>query len=434
MSDTTKAAIFLQLVAYLDNANYNGTIANLPKSFADSPLLAQGWIPLRDLVSFKRMKDMHLTPASIAEAIVFIPSALFELSPDAAYLRRISEFDADKVTKELSNHSIMARYVVEAVGFAHDVSTAEVEVYFGRFGVIRNVSTTVGVSSCDQRYNTTFLVEFKELDSMVQTLAATHTYEDTVIQVHAKSKSNVNTDVVALSTAKKSYPKGKVVEFRVVSDVAETLERPMIQALFEKFASVKSVEFVKGNMIGYVQFKKPVAEEAISVIMSMGGIRIDDEVIQLRALSGDEERLYWTVVQEKLRINGPRTSAGVDLEHAVKFAKQTMAAHKGRSKKGKTKGKTTGRAKNSALTGRYHTSVVSSLNADAPNVSEGNGDMVDAISDTTLQSALGIKRGKSGVKKAGASVKPHRNNKVSKHRGTPGASSMKDLLEGFDRI
>ncbi|KAH6579493.1 hypothetical protein BASA61_010245 [Batrachochytrium salamandrivorans] len=85
MSDTTKAAIFLQLVAYLDNANYNGTIANLPKSFADSPLLAQGWIPLRDLVSFKRMKDMHLTPASIAEAIVFIPSALFELSPDAAY-------------------------------------------------------------------------------------------------------------------------------------------------------------------------------------------------------------------------------------------------------------------------------------------------------------------------------------------------------------
>ncbi|KAJ1336767.1 hypothetical protein BSLG_006870 [Batrachochytrium salamandrivorans] len=413
MSDTTKAAIFLQLVAYLDNANYNGTIANLPKSFADSPLLAQGWIPLRDLVSFKRMKDMHLTPASIAEAIVFIPSALFELSPDAAYLRRISEFDADKVTKELSNHSIMARYVVEAVGFAHDVSTAEVEVYFGRFGVIRNVSTTVGVSSCDQRYNTTFLVEFKELDSMVQTLAATHTYEDTVIQVHAK-------DVVALSTAKKSYPKGKVVEFRV--------------ALFEKFASVKSVEFVKGNMIGYVQFKKPVAEEAISVIMSMGGIRIDDEVIQLRALSGDEERLYWTVVQEKLRINGPRTSAGVDLEHAVKFAKQTMAAHKGRSKKGKTKGKTTGRAKNSALTGRYHTSVVSSLNADAPNVSEGNGDMVDAISDTTLQSALGIKRGKSGVKKAGASVKPHRNNKVSKHRGTPGASSMKDLLEGFDRI
>ncbi|KAH9274402.1 hypothetical protein BASA83_003032 [Batrachochytrium salamandrivorans] len=404
MSDTTKAAIFLQLVAYLDNANYNGTIANLPKSFADSPLLAQGWIPLRDLVSFKRMKDMHLTPASIAEAIVFIPSALFELSPDAAYLRRISEFDADKVTKELSNHSIMARYVVEAVGFAHDVSTAEVEVYFGRFGVIRNVSTTVGVSSCDQRYNTTFLVEFKELDSMVQTLAATHTYEDTVIQVHAKSKSNVNTDVVALSTAKKSYPKGKVVEFRVVSDVAETLERPMIQALFEKFASVKSVEFVKGNMIGFVLF------------------------------SGDEERLYWTVVQEKLRINGPRTSAGVDLEHAVKFAKQTMAAHKGRSKKGKTKGKTTGRAKNSALTGRYHTSVVSSLNADAPNVSEGNGDMVDAISDTTLQSALGIKRGKSGVKKAGASVKPHRNNKVSKHRGTPGASSMKDLLEGFDRI
>ncbi|KAJ1337090.1 hypothetical protein BSLG_006850 [Batrachochytrium salamandrivorans] len=416
MSDTTKAAIFLQLVAYLDNANYNGTIANLPKSFADSPLLAQGWIPLRDLVSFKRMKDMHLTPASIAEAIVFIPSALFELSPDAAYLRRISEFDADKVTKELSNHSIMARYVVEAVGFAHDVSTAEVEVYFGRFGVIRNVSTTVGVSSCDQRYNTTFLVEFKELDSMVQTLAATHTYEDTVIQVHAKSKSNVNTDVVALSTAK------------------NLTQREKLLSAFEKFASVKSVEFVKGNMIGYVQFKKPVAEEAISVIMSMGGIRIDDEVIQLRALSGDEERLYWTVVQEKLRINGPRTSAGVDLEHAVKFAKQTMAAHKGRSKKGKTKGKTTGRAKNSALTGRYHTSVVSSLNADAPNVSEGNGDMVDAISDTTLQSALGIKRGKSGVKKAGASVKPHRNNKVSKHRGTPGASSMKDLLEGFDRI
>ncbi|KAJ1330145.1 hypothetical protein BSLG_009675 [Batrachochytrium salamandrivorans] len=322
-------------------------------------------------------------------------------------------FQNSMLTKSLKSYqttSIMARYVVEAVGSAHDVSTAEVEVYFGRFGVIRNVSTTVGVSSCDQRYNVDdLLVEFKELDSMVQTLAATHTYEDTVIQVHAK-------DVVALSTAKKSYPKEKLLSF--VSDVAETLERPMIQ----------------GNMIGYVQFKKPVAEEAISVIMSMGGIRIDDEVIQLRALSGDEERLYWTVVQEKLRINGPRTSAGVDLEHAVKFAKQTMAAHKGRSKKGKTKGKTTGRAKNSALTGRYHTSVVSSLNADAPNVSEGNGDMVDAISDTTLQSALGIKRGKSGVKKAGASVKPHRNNKVSKHRGTPGASSMKDLLEGFDRI
>ncbi|EGF76877.1 hypothetical protein BATDEDRAFT_92158 [Batrachochytrium dendrobatidis JAM81] len=430
-AELAKVKIFLQLVYYFCNASYHSTISSLPKSFVDSPLLAQGWIPLRDLATFKKMKGLITQPADIAESIIYSSSELFELSVDGVYLRRKTEFVASKVFKEMFNISLLAGYAMEAVGFDQLVTVVEVEAYFSRFGEIQNVSKHIGISTWDERYNLSFFIEFKELDSMIKSLAATHMYEDSSIQVRAHRKPDVSAAMVVISQAGSTYPKGKIVEFKLVSDVIESVEQYSIQEQFEKYATVAMIDYVKGNATGYIEFKQSVALEAISVIFNNGGLHIQGEPIQLRALVEDEEQMYWMVKAEKQMIQGPNRISVLDLAHAAKFSKQAIQQQKITiRRKGKAK-KIKGRTKTGTnrLT-KYHSREIKDCDSKLTDTAKSTNIHIDE----TVLSALGVKHGKNGVGKTTKTLKFNKKFHNLKRHGTSDSNAMQNLLEGFDRI
>ena len=62
------------------------------------------------------------------------------------------------------------------------------------------------------------------------------------------------------------------------------------------------VEFAASSLSGHIRFKRPVAHQVVDLISKSGGLFLsstDDEPLRVRALQGNEEVLYWSVVREK---------------------------------------------------------------------------------------------------------------------------------------
>ncbi|KAL2916070.1 hypothetical protein HK105_204494 [Polyrhizophydium stewartii] len=440
-----KTSVFLQLVKYFGSSDYKGTLANVPKSFFAAPLLAEGWIPLKDLAGFKKMQALVKSPAEIIEAIAYVPSGLFEVSPDSQYVRRTREFDAAAVCADLANYAMLAGFAVEAVGFDDGVSAIEVQSYFGRFGPIERV--TAAASSWDPRFSTAFSVEFGNLEGMVSALVADHVYEDCPIQVRATSKAD-GPAVPTITATTLAFPKNRILEFRLAAE-NDTLTKAAVQAAFEALAGVKTVEYTKGGMLGHVQFKKAVAREIVGVIGRSGGVRVHGELLAVRALEGDEERLYWTVATEKQKLLGPTKISEVDLMHAARFAKMAAGKRRGGAaaavryhqphgnaraagQRGKSAGRGKGKDKAKARGGASGDGSGAGSSSGAHDADDDDTDGVDGA----VRRVLGAQRGQGGVRKAGSASGAARG---SGRRRTGASSrttavSMDDLLASFNSI
>ncbi|KAI8924324.1 hypothetical protein BC831DRAFT_466041 [Entophlyctis helioformis] len=441
-SDETKTNIFVQLAHYLGNAAIKGTIAQLPKSFSGAPLLAQGWFPIADLAAFKRMRSLTKNPQDIVASAQFVPG-LFEISPDAQHIRRTREFDADAVVNELANFALAAGYAIEATGFDDDVSTAEVSSYFARFGPVNRTVAMPG-STWDSRNRSSFLIEFQGVDSMVKALAASHTYEDSHLQVRARTKPDAGV-LPAIAAAANAFPKNRVVHFEISSE-PDTLSQSTLKALFEQFSSVKLVDYIKGARSGHVQFKQAVAKDIVNVIAHAGGVQVLDEPVRVRALEGEEERLYWLVAQERQKSMPAGTIAGLraeDLAHAARFSKAAM-----KLKTGNIAGRRGHKGRDASKTGlRYHQAAIAGgTSAGAQAMAMDSDEHADdetpsslgergTASDDVVRAVLGVRKTRLGsgsqssasVSKAKSKAKAKKGKAKGKGKaGSKGGAGQRD--------
>lgn len=94
-----------------------------------------------------------------------------------------------------------------------------------------------------------------------------------------------------------SFTPNRILEFKTEGD-GIVLEKSRISKAFEQYASVVTIDFDGGSM-GYVRLKKPVANQVVDVINRNGGLLLNDEIIQVRSLQGDEDRVYWEIYGSK---------------------------------------------------------------------------------------------------------------------------------------
>ena len=80
------------------------------------------------------------------------------------------------------------------------------------------------------------------------------------------------------------------MEFKKEGDTI--IDKSTLSKLFEQYALVVMINF-DGGSSGYVRLKKPVANQVVDVIARNGGIFFNDEMIHVRALEGNEDRVYW---------------------------------------------------------------------------------------------------------------------------------------------
>ncbi|KAJ3147818.1 hypothetical protein HDU89_005177 [Geranomyces variabilis] len=309
-SASNRKAILDILLTYFSNSGISGTVANIPKSAFSQDDWAAGWMPVAKIATFKRLQALTKNPSEVASVAVQLAPLIFEVSQDGSRIRRRMPFDAKEVAA-ISAQEALAKTVLEATGFASSTTAAEVSAFFSNLGPVASASNSrQGV----------FAIEFENPQDMVRALAVqNHMYEDAQIQVRGLAKAALDPvshtesapeacTALEAHAGIASYPRNRVVKFALQDASVTNVE---IKEKIAMFATVHSVELAKGAVNGYVRLKAGVAKQVLDVVARNGGIQVNGENVTLSLLSGEEERLFWTVQKEKEKIASaaPKTPA-----------------------------------------------------------------------------------------------------------------------------
>ncbi|KAJ1528233.1 hypothetical protein HK405_002659 [Cladochytrium tenue] len=103
----------------------------------------------------------------------------------------------------------------------------------------------------------------------------------------------------ARASALLGYPVNRMLTCSRPSTDAPPLAIAAVKAAFDRFAPVGAVYLDRPGAPVYVKLKAPVAAEIAEVINRQGGIELSGEVLAVRALHGEAERLFHEVKQAK---------------------------------------------------------------------------------------------------------------------------------------
>ncbi|ORX51009.1 hypothetical protein BCR36DRAFT_325978 [Piromyces finnis] len=267
---------------YLSDQEIKSVLSSCPKT----EWTLNGWLPVETLFSFKRVKAITEDKNAILNILVNQGNDFVEFTNDYQYLRRKSPFSPANIPqKKPLNCSL------EVSGFTDSISPIEIQTIFSKYGGVENISfgTKEG----------TYIVDFYEVNPIINTLVTPITYEDQRIYVRTIRKPDVE---IVKSKLPKAYPLNKVAQF---GPVEENVQREFIKQAFEQYAQVSFVDFDYGNKFGYVKFKQSVAKELVNIVFRNGGITVRgmEEKLDFHPLEGDEEYVYWQLEKIKKEKN-----------------------------------------------------------------------------------------------------------------------------------
>lgn len=267
---------------YLSDQEIKSVLASCPKN----EWTLNGWLPIDTLISFKRVKAITTDKNVILNVLVNQGSDFIEFNNDFQYLKRKSPFNPATIPqKKPINCSL------EVSGFADSITPIEIQTVFSKYGAIENISFG--------NKNGTYIVDFYEVNPIVNTLVSPIIYEDQRIHVRTVRKQGVE---ITKSKIPKNYPVNKVAQF---GPVEETIQKEFIKQAFEQYAQVSFIDFDYGNKFGYVKFKQSVAKELVNIVFRNGGITVRgmEDKLDFHPLEGDEEYVYWQLEKIKKEKN-----------------------------------------------------------------------------------------------------------------------------------
>jgi len=267
---------------YLSDQEIKSVLASCPKT--DWTL--NGWLPVDTLLSFKRVKAITTDKNVILNILINQGSDFVEFTNDYQYLRRKSPFSPATIPQKKPISCSL-----EVSGFTESISPIEIQTIFSKYGGVENVSFG--------NKEGTYIVDFYEVNSYVNSLITPISYEDQ--RIHARTIRKQGIDIVK-SKLPKAYPINKVAQF---GPVEENVQKEFIKQAFEQYAQVSFVDFDYGNKFGYVKFKQSVAKELVNIVFRNGGIVVRgmEEKLDFHPLEDDEEYIYWQLEKIKKERN-----------------------------------------------------------------------------------------------------------------------------------
>ncbi|XP_021739211.1 la protein 1-like [Chenopodium quinoa] len=126
--------------------------------------------------------------------------------------------------------------------------------------------------------------------------AATGTPDEEEKETEGEEKSSDSADK---KDVEKAAPEGRnAVES--YKDNMDVVIREDLKALFQKFGTVKYIDFKMGESSGYIRFEEPEASQkarAAAVLTEDGGLVVKNFIAALEPVTGDQEKEYWSQIQ-----------------------------------------------------------------------------------------------------------------------------------------
>jgi lupus La protein len=135
------------------------------------------------------------------------------------------------------------------------------------------------------------------------------------MELETEKESEPKADAKASSDAdeaeednKKNNTEAKKTSADMYKDNKDVVLREDLKSIFQKFGTVKYIDFKMGEESGYIRFEEAEASQkarAAAVLTEEGGLVVKNYVAILDPVTGDAEKEYWTMLrsQEKSRGN-----------------------------------------------------------------------------------------------------------------------------------
>ncbi|KAK9701686.1 hypothetical protein K7432_011597 [Basidiobolus ranarum] len=238
-------------------------------------------VPIAMLASFKRVKnisnDLHLILTALKE------SNILEVSQDQLKVRRQVPFTGF-IKADKDENTIYAN------GFSKTTSIEDMKEYFSQFGTV--CSTVLIRPVTDPKYKGAAFIEFSSIEETSRVLNVQHIHDGKQINVSLKRIQTKQS-----KSKKKSKTKSELNRVIYFSGVDPSISHSIIKESFLKFVEVTFVDYRRDETTGHVRLKKPLAQQTVERLQQMG-FSIGTEVVQLKALTESEEKIYWSVVKE----------------------------------------------------------------------------------------------------------------------------------------
>ncbi|KAJ3257540.1 hypothetical protein HK103_004449 [Boothiomyces macroporosus] len=276
-----QTTLFLLIIKYFSKENFKSLASSVPKTFDNSPLLHQGWIPISHICQINKVKKLISNENDLVSTLAKFNSKYFEMNQ--GYIKRTAEYEADAVIKEFLDWNVLSSCALHCSGLS--CTTEELKEYFSKYGKVVNCART----------NDGYLIEFDSASAMEKALLVDHVYEDEPIHVRVQAIQNQVKSLLPLQN------QNKILEFELHGDT-ETLTKQQLKDYLDRLAQVADLDYEPGKTRGTIKFKQSVAQEIIKVAQKQGELVVQDVSIKLLPVTAQQELLCWKVFEEKQKL------------------------------------------------------------------------------------------------------------------------------------
>jgi len=242
----------------------------------------EGYIPLEVLTTFNRLKSITTDLDQICKALD--GSDVVVLNDDRTLVKRKHPVPS---TLDTDARTLFIR------GIPKDSKLDDLEKFFAKYGTVKSVR-------CLRNKNTKELTGtvFLELGNEDEAKKMAEIKEDIVFNDH---KLIVQTKEESLKEKKESmlgkrkepelpsYENGLVIHFKGIPEDS-TVTTMQLKDFFKGLADAQYVEFIKGDVEGYVRCSS--ADEASKIAKSTDKV-LDSITLTYDVLEGEQEKLFW---------------------------------------------------------------------------------------------------------------------------------------------
>lgn len=296
-----ESSIIRQLEYYFGDSNLNRD-----KFLQEQISKDDGWVPVKTLLTFKRLEALSKDEKVIVDAIEKSDEGLIEVSEDRSKLRRHPERPLPEQNEE-HRKEVMTR-TCYVKGFPLDVDMNALIDFFKDFDKVVNIvmrkfhdkgtkeykfKGSVFVTFATKEQADAFLkketVEYKEVALIRKWQEAYNEEKREERNAHKKKKEAAKEEE---EKEKIELPKGSIIH---LDGFDPNTTREIIRDVLADYIGVNTIafiEFEKGQSAGFVRFNEEGSAKGILEKMDDGKIKVHEKEIKVRVLEGEEEEEY----------------------------------------------------------------------------------------------------------------------------------------------